>query len=66
MNIKEYHAPTVQLSVTPTTIQLGGTAQLNATANGSECGGATGIQYAASEGTTSGTMRHRDHIVALS
>jgi len=52
--IKDYHAPTVQFSVSPTTVALGGKAQLSATANGSPCGGTTTIQYAASEGTISG------------
>ena len=52
--IKDYHAPTVQFSVSPTTVALGGKAQLSATANGSPCGGNTTIQYAASEGTISG------------
>jgi len=54
VRIKDYHAPTVQFSVSPTTIALGGKAELNATANGSECGGATSITYSASEGSISG------------
>jgi len=54
VTIKDYHAPTVQFSVSPTTIPLGAKAELNATANGSECGGATSISYAASEGSISG------------
>jgi outer membrane protein OmpA-like peptidoglycan-associated protein len=54
VRIKDYHAPTVQFSVSPTTVTAGGKAQLTATASGSECGGATSIQYAASEGTISG------------
>ena len=54
VRIKDYHAPTVQFSVSPTTIPVGSKAQLSGTAAGSECGGATTIQYAASEGTISG------------
>ncbi len=54
VRIKDYHAPTVQFSVSPTSIPAGGKAQLSATAAGSECGGATSIHYAASEGTISG------------
>jgi len=54
VRIKDYHAPTVQFSVSPATIVLGSKAELNATANGSECGGATSIAYSASEGSISG------------
>jgi len=54
VRIKDYHAPTVQFSVSPTTIPLGAKAELNATANGSECGGANSIAYSASEGSISG------------
>ena len=55
VRIKDYHAPTVQFSVSPTTVPLGAKAELTATANGSECGGATSIAYSASEGSISGT-----------
>ena len=54
VRIKDYHAPTVQFSVSPTTIPLGAKAELNATANGSECGGVTSISFAASEGSIGG------------
>jgi outer membrane protein OmpA-like peptidoglycan-associated protein len=54
VRIKDYHAPTVQFSVSPSTIPAGAKAQLAATASGSECGGATSVQYAASEGTITG------------
>jgi len=55
VRIKDYHAPTVQFSVSPSTITLGGKAELNASANGSECGGSTSLSYSASEGSISGT-----------
>jgi outer membrane protein OmpA-like peptidoglycan-associated protein len=54
VRIKDYHAPTVQFSVSPSSIPSGAKAQLSSTATGSECGGATSVQYAASEGTISG------------
>ena len=54
VTIKDYHAPTVQFSVSPTTIPLGAKAELNATASGSDCGGAVSVAYAASEGSISG------------
>jgi outer membrane protein OmpA-like peptidoglycan-associated protein len=57
VRIKDYHAPTVQLSVSPTTIPYGAKAELSATAAASECGGGSAsIQYAvAGGGTISGT-----------
>ena len=54
VRIKDYHAPTVQFSVAPSTIPAGAKAQLTATASGSECGGPTSIQYKADEGAISG------------
>ena len=54
VRIKDYHAPTVKFSVSPSTIPAGSKAQLSATASGSECGGSTSLRYAASEGTISG------------
>ncbi|MGA3024209.1 MAG: hypothetical protein ABSF98_05515 [Bryobacteraceae bacterium] len=54
VRIKDYHAPTVQFSVSPSTIPAGAKAQLTATASGSECGGSTSLRYTASEGTISG------------
>ena len=51
VRVKDYTAPTVQFPVAQTTIPYGTKLPLNATATGSECGGATNLRYAASEGS---------------
>lgn len=55
VRLKDYHAPAVQFSVSPSTITVGEKLPLNATATGSECGGSTTIRYTASDGTITGS-----------
>jgi outer membrane protein OmpA-like peptidoglycan-associated protein len=55
VRLRDYHLPTVRLTVSPASISYGDTAALNGTANGSECGGNTSLRYVASEGSLSGT-----------
>ena len=53
VRVKDYSAPVVQFTVAQSTIPFGTKLPLNATATGSECGGATSLRYSASEGSVS-------------
>jgi outer membrane protein OmpA-like peptidoglycan-associated protein len=54
LRVKDYSAPVVQFTLAESTIPFGTKLPLNATATGSECGGATSLRYSASEGSISG------------
>ena len=54
--VRQSGPPTIQFSVNPTTINYGDRLPLNATARGSDCGGAVTVRYSASEGTITGTQ----------
>ena len=54
VRIKDYSVPVVQFPLAQSTIPFGTKLPLNATAQGSECGGATSLRYSASEGSISG------------
>jgi outer membrane protein OmpA-like peptidoglycan-associated protein len=56
VRIKDYRPPTVQFTVSPSTIRAGEKLPLNATASESECGGPATIVYSASEGTVTGNV----------
>lgn len=51
VRVKDYSAPVVQFALPQSTIPFGTKLPLNATAKGSECGGATSVRYTASEGS---------------
>jgi outer membrane protein OmpA-like peptidoglycan-associated protein len=53
--VRNLAPPTIQFTVSPSTINYGDRLPLNATANVSECAQATPIRYTASEGTITGT-----------
>jgi outer membrane protein OmpA-like peptidoglycan-associated protein len=53
VNIRQYRPPTVNFSVSPSTIAYGGRVPVSATANTSECGISSTINYSASEGAVS-------------
>ena len=55
VNIKNDAPPTIQFSVSPTTIAYGDKLPLAAQARGSECGNPVTVRYSASEGSISGT-----------
>jgi outer membrane protein OmpA-like peptidoglycan-associated protein len=55
VNIKNDAPPTIQFSVSPTTIAYGDKLPLAARATGSECGNPVTVRYSASEGSISGT-----------
>ncbi len=54
-NIRTLAPPTINFSVSPTTIAYGDRLPLNATATGSDCGGPATVRYTASEGSITGT-----------
>lgn len=54
LTVKSLSPPTIQFSVSPSTINYGDRVTLNATATGSDCGGQPTITYTASEGNISG------------
>jgi outer membrane protein OmpA-like peptidoglycan-associated protein len=56
VRIKESGPPTVQFTVSPSTIRAGEKLPLNATATGSDCGGPATVRYSASEGTVTGNI----------
>lgn len=53
VRVKDSAAPVVRFPVAQSTIPFGTKLPLNATATGSECGGATSLRYSASEGGVS-------------
>lgn len=53
--VRQAGPPTIQFNVSPTTINYGDRLPLNATARGSDCGGAVTVRYTASAGTITGT-----------
>ncbi len=53
--VRESGPPTIEFSVSPTTIAYGDRLPLNATARGSDCGGPVTVRYTASAGTVNGT-----------
>jgi hypothetical protein len=53
--VKNYSRPTATVSVSPSTIPAGSTAQISGSANGSECGNPVNLTYSASEGSINGT-----------
>ena len=53
VRVKDDGAPVVRFPVAQSTIPFGTKLPLNATATGSECGGATSVRYSASEGGVS-------------
>ncbi|MGC9972695.1 MAG: hypothetical protein ABSE56_19100 [Bryobacteraceae bacterium] len=53
VRVKDYSVPVVQFALAQSTIPFGTKLPLNATARGSECGGATSLRYSASEGSIS-------------
>lgn len=53
--VQQLTPPTIQFSVSPSTIAYGDRLPLNAMAMGSACGGAVTVRYSASAGTITGT-----------
>jgi outer membrane protein OmpA-like peptidoglycan-associated protein len=51
LRLKDYSAPVVRFAIAQSTIPFATKLPLNATATGSECGGATSLRYSASEGS---------------
>ncbi|HLJ45007.1 MAG TPA: outer membrane beta-barrel protein [Bryobacteraceae bacterium] len=54
-NIRPYAPPTVDFTISPSTITRGTKVPLNATARGSDCSGAITITYSADDGTIDGS-----------